>query len=459
MARPFIGTGHFSYFAGNEERGARTLGNSDHINEKGHFLFGGWDTVELAGRFGTPLYVISEEMIRARCRSVRETFLNRWENVFAVYAGKAFLPLAMCRIVQSEGLGLDLVSGGELYTALAAGFPPEKTFFHGNSKTREELRFALSSGVGRIVVDSMSELETLEEEAAAAGKNPAVLFRVAPGVDAHTHKYILTGHTGSKFGFPLAGGSLNAAVRRASASEHVCLKGFHFHIGSQIFENTSHVMAVEIMVRAIAGFKKEIGFVTEELNMGGGYGVEFAPEGKTPRIDAFTDAMMRALEEECRSAGVDRPRVIIEPGRWIVSEAGITLYTVQAIKKIDGIVTYASIDGGMTDNPRPSLYGAKYWAVAAGKMNREASAKVTVAGRCCESGDILIENLKTPPLERGDLLAVLNTGAYTFSMASNYNRIPRPAAVLVSPGRANVIAERQTYDDVLRWDRIPEHLR
>ena len=435
------------------------MGNSEHVNEKGHFLFGGWDTVELAERFGTPLYVISEEMIRDRCRTVRETFLNRWENVFAVYAGKAFLPLAMCRIVQSEGLGLDLVSGGELHTALAAGFPTEKTFFHGNSKTRDELCFALSSGVGRIVVDSLSELEILEEEAAAAGKKPAILFRVAPGVDAHTHKYILTGHTGSKFGFPLAGNSLNMAVRRASASEHVCLKGFHFHIGSQIFENTSHIMAVEIMVRAIAGFKREIGFVTEELNMGGGYGVEFAPEGKTPRIDAFTDAMMRALEEECRSAGVDRPRVIIEPGRWIVSEAGITLYTVQTMKNIEGIVTYASVDGGMTDNPRPSLYGAKYWAVPAGKMDRETSDTVTVAGRCCESGDILIENLKTPPLERGDLLAVLNTGAYTFSMASNYNRIPRPAVVLVSDGKADVIVPRQSYDDLIRGETLPEHLR
>ena len=433
--------------------------SSEQVHEKKHFQFGGWDTVELAGRFGTPLYVVSERMIRERCGAVRETFLNRWENVFAVYAGKAFLPLAMCKIVQSEGLGLDLVSGGELYTALAAGVPPENTFFHGNGKTREELRFALSAGVGRIVVDGMSELETLEEEAAAAGKQPSILFRVAPGVDAHTHKYILTGHTGSKFGFPLSGDSLKEAVRRACASERLRLKGFHFHIGSQIFENTSHVMAVEIMTQTMAGFKRELGFVTEELNMGGGYGVEFSPDGETPRIDSFTDAMMGALEEKCRTAGISRPRVIIEPGRWIVSEAGITLYTVQAIKAIDGIVTYASVDGGMTDNPRPSLYGAKYWAVAAGKMDLEASDTVTVAGRCCESGDILIENLKTPPLERGDLLAVLNTGAYTFSMASNYNRLPRPAVVLVSEGRADVIVPRQSYEDLLRGEVLPDHLR
>lgn len=426
---------------------------------KEHFIYGGWDTVELAGRFGTPLYVLSEEKIRERCRAVRKMFLERWDNVSAVYAGKAFLPLAMCGIIHSEGLGLDLVSGGELFTASAAGFPLEKTFFHGNSKTREEIRFAISSGVGRIVVDGLSELETLEEEAAVSGRKVSILFRVTPGVDAHTHKYILTGHTGSKFGFPLAGDSLKDAVRQVMHSAHICLKGFHFHIGSQIFENTSHLLAVDIMVNSIAGFFRELGFVTEELNMGGGYGVEFDPEGRSPAIEMFTDAMMRRLEEGCRAAGVTRPRVVIEPGRWIVSEAGITLYTVQTIKKIDGVITYAGVDGGMTDNPRPSLYGARYWAVAAGKMGQEASTVVTVAGKCCESGDILIEGLKTPALERGDVLAVLNTGAYTFSMASNYNRIPRPAVVLVGEGRAEIIVERQTYEDLLRGERIPEHLK
>jgi diaminopimelate decarboxylase len=429
------------------------------VNEKGHFLFGGWDVTELAAQFGTPLYVLSEEAVRARCRAVKESFMDRWKNSLAVYAGKAFLPLAMCRIIAAEGLGLDVVSGGELHTAKSAGFPMEKIFFHGNSKTAEELRYALETGVGRIVVDGPSELDVLEEVARAAGKQADILLRVTPGVDAHTHKYILTGQTGSKFGFPLSGNSLRDAVQKARKSQCLSLKGFHFHIGSQIFENTSHVMAVGIVVKTLAEFSRDLGFIADELNMGGGYGVEFDPERKSPSIDSFTDAMMEALSAGCESEGIPMPRVVIEPGRWIVSEAGITLYTVQAVKTVDGMVTYAGVDGGMTDNPRPSLYGAKYWAVAAGKMNMEASATVTVAGKCCESGDVLIEGLKVPALERGDVLAVLNTGAYTFSMASNYNRIPRPAAVLVSPGKADVIAERQTYDDVLRWDRIPEHLQ
>jgi len=427
-------------------------------NEKGHFLFGGWDVAELAKKFGTPLYVLSEDMIRARCRAVKASFMDKWENALAVYAGKAFLPLAMCRIIESEGLGIDVVSGGELHTAKAAGFPMEKVFFHGNSKTREEIRYALESGVGRIVVDGISEFETLEEEASSLGRKASILFRVSPGVDAHTHKYILTGHTGSKFGISLVGNDLQDAVRRAMRSEIVSLRGFHFHIGSQIFENTSHVMAVDVLVKTLAGLAADPGFTAEELNMGGGYGVEFDPSRKSPEIGMFTDAMMERLAEGCASAGIPRPRVIIEPGRWIVSEAGVTLYTVQTVKPISGIVTYVSVDGGMTDNPRPSLYGAKYWAVAAEKMNEDPSETVTIAGKCCESGDVIAENLKVPPLRRGDLVAVLNTGAYTFSMASNYNRIPRPAVVLVSPGKADVIVERQTYDDLLRWERIPEHL-
>lgn len=430
----------------------RKAGNQD------KFFFGGWDVTELAARFGTPLYVFSEDGIRSRCRAVRESFMDRWENSLAVYAGKAFLTLAMAKIVASEGLGLDAVSGGEIHTAARAGFPMEKVFFHGNSKTEEELRYGLSCGVGRIVVDGPQELEVLERIAEMVGKRADILLRVTPGVDAHTHKYIQTGQLGSKFGFPLGGDSLSEAVKRAMSSRGVSLKGFHFHIGSQIFENTSHVLSVKVLVKALGGFFRDYGFVTGELNMGGGFGVEFDPDKATPSINSFTDAMMEALERGCEDEGIPRPRVIVEPGRWIVSESGITLYTVQNVKTVDGQVTYVGVDGGMTDNPRPALYGAKYWAVAAGKMDREATETVTVAGKCCESGDLLVEGLRVPPPERGDILAVLNTGAYTFSMASNYNRIPRPAAVLVSPGRADVIAERQTWDDVIQWDRVPDHL-
>ncbi len=427
------------------------------INEQGCFVFGGWDVSELAGRFGTPLYVLSEEAIRSRCAELKETFMDRWQDVSAVYAGKAFLTLAMCRIIQSEGLGLDLVSGGELFVARAAGFPLKKAFLHGNGKTVEELSLALSAGVGRIVVDSLSELEALEREAASLNMVASILLRVSPGVDPHTHKHIITGHSGSKFGFPVAGESLNEAVGRAIRSENISLKGFHFHIGSQIFEKDSHVMAVEIITRRMAKFSRDFGLVTEELNMGGGFGVDFSPEGRTPRIEEFTDPMMNCLEDCCRSHGIKRPFVTIEPGRWIVSEAGVTLYSVQTVKKVGGLV-YVAVDGGMTDNPRPALYGAKYSAVAACRMNEEATEKVTLAGKCCESGDILVEGMATPSLDRGDLVAVLNTGAYNFSMASNYNRLPRPAVVLVSNDRADVIVARQSYDDLIQGESIPDHL-
>lgn len=424
-----------------------------------HLRFGGWDTVELAERFSTPLYVLSEDAVRNRCRSVREMFMDRYDGAFAVYAGKAFLTMSMCRIIQSEGLGLDLVSGGELFTAQQAGFPLDRAFLHGNAKTEDELAYALQAGVGRIVVDSRSELETLGELARDMGRRAAILLRIAPGVDAHTHKYIRTGHTGSKFGFPLIGDDLRDAVRLCMTSESLDLRGIHFHIGSQIFESTAHVMAVDILMDLLAGLARDLGFQAGEANLGGGFGVDLLDEGKSPEIASFTDPMMDHLAARCREAGLPRPRVTIEPGRWIVSDAGITLYRVQTVKRVGDLVTYVGVDGGMTDNPRPSLYGAKYRAVVANRMDQETTETVTVVGKCCESGDVLVEGLRTPHLERGDLIAVSSTGAYTFSMASNYNRTPRPAVVLVSEGRADVIAERQSYEDLIRGERIPGHLR
>ena len=426
---------------------------------EGHLRFGGWDTVELAERFGTPLYVLSEDAVRKRCRSVRETFINRHDGAFAAYAGKAFLTMAMCRIVQSEGLGLDLVSGGELFTAQQAGFPLDRTFLHGNAKTKDELTHALQAGVGRIVVDGRSELETLAELARGMGRRAAILLRIAPGVDAHTHRYIRTGHTGSKFGFSLIGDDLRDAVGFCMASESLDLRGMHFHIGSQIFESTAHVMAVDILVDLLAALARDAGFQAGEVNLGGGFGVDLLDEGRNPEIASFTDPMMDHLTAKCREAGLLRPRVTIEPGRWIVSDAGITLYRVQTVKRVGDLVTYVGVDGGMTDNPRPSLYGAKYRAAVANRMDQGATETVTVVGKCCESGDVLVEGLRTPPPERGDLIAVFSTGAYTFSMASNYNKIPRPAVVLVSGGRADVIAERQSYEDLLRGERIPGHLQ
>jgi diaminopimelate decarboxylase len=427
--------------------------------------------VELARKFGTPLYVIDESVLRARCAEIRETFLSKWPNTEAYYASKAFLTTAMARVAEQEGLGLDVVSGGELFTALAARFPPSRIVMHGNAKSERELRAALSSGVGRIVADGIMELELLARVAAGTGQRPAILIRVAPGVNPSTHSHLVTGHIGSKFGLPIEGNFLENAVKFALASPHLALKGFHFHVGSQIFENGSHVESVRRVVALAEKMKAVLGFETEELSLGGGFGVGKFPDvsgcpgipSAEPHVSLrfFTDAMMETLTRECASRGLAIPAVSIEPGRWVVAEAGITLYTVETVKRLPG-VTYAGVDGGMPDNPRPSLYQAAYEGVLANKIGLppgELTEKVTIAGKCCETGDILIESLTLPRVDRGDILAVFNTGAFNFSMASNYNRLPRPAVVFVKDGQADVVVARQTEEDLLRGDSVPERLR
>jgi diaminopimelate decarboxylase len=437
-----------------------------------HLLWGNADCVELARTFGTPLYVMDESMIRARCAEVRSAFLEKWPATTACYASKAFLTKTMARMVCQEGLGLDVVSGGELHTALAADFPPSRIELHGNAKSERELRAALSAGVGRVIVDGVMELELLAALAAETGRKADILIRVAPGVNPHTHAHIVTGHTGSKFGLPIEGELLESAVKFALASPGLALKGFHFHIGSQIFENSSHVEAVGRIAALAARLKTRLGFEAEELNLGGGFGVgklpdfshsPHSPDKNVPSeshvpLHLFTDAMMEALTRECRARGLARPAVAIEPGRWIVAEAGITLYAVETIKRLPG-VTYVGVDGGMPDNPRPSLYQAAYEGVVANKISAPAAEKATIAGKCCETGDILVESIALPPVERGDIVAIFNTGAYNFSMASNYNRLPRPAVVLVKDGRADVVVARQTHDDLLRGDAIPDRMR
>lgn len=423
-----------------------------------NLVFGGWDVLELASRFGTPLYVLSEDIVRKRCGIIRSSFLEKYEKTQAVYASKAFLTLAMCRILQEEGIGLDVVSGGELSMALKAGFPMDKVMFHGNNKLPREIELALKSGVGRIVVDSESEFDLLEAIAGSMGVRASVLFRVAPGVDAHTHKYIATGHTASKFGMPVMGDGISSLAERAMRSGHIELKGFHYHVGSQLMENVSHLMAADVMLDLMKKLKDSLGFETEELNIGGGFGVPQLPGERGVQVSDFTGPVMERICNGCREKGLEMPAVIIEPGRWIVSEAGITLYSVGAVKEIPGVMTYVSVDGGMTDNPRPALYGATYHGVIANRMGEEAIETVTVVGKCCESGDVIIRDLKVPPVRRGDVLAVYNTGAYNFSMASNYNMNLRPAVVLVSEGRADLIVRRQSYEDLLMYDMVPEHL-
>ena len=415
--------------------------------------WGGVDCKFLADTFGTPLYVYDTGIIKSRCRELRTTFLERWQNTSVHYAGKAFLTLAMAKIIADQGLGLDVVSGGELYTALAAKFPPERIEFNGNAKSREELDMAIRSGVGRIIVDHPDEIAVIEQLAEKYGRVQNILIRVAPGVDAHTHKAIATGQTDSKFGFPAGGKMLYDAITHAMTCTHVNLTGLHFHVGSQLFDNQDFVMAVTKTLDLVKTLNNDLGFITHELNMGGGFGAVISPDVPAMKSEYYTDVMMKTLIDGSEHLGLEVPHVILEPGRWIVSEAGITLYRVENIKELQG-VTYIAVNGGMADNPRIALYGAEYVGVKidepdAKAYDREGGTHVSVVGKCCESGDVLIENAKLPWLKAGDVIALYNSGAYTFSMSSNYNCLPRPAVVFVEDGEARIVVERQSCEELI----------
>lgn len=421
--------------------------------ENRNFIFANYDTVEIAKKYGTPLYVISEEIIRDKCREIRVDFLKKHKNTKAYYASKAFLTMAMCKIIESEGLGLDVVSGGELYTAIKADFPMDRIMFHGNNKSYDEIEMAIKNNVGRIVVDHVDEIYVIEEIAHRMNKIVKILIRVTPGVEGHTHKYISTGQKDSKFGIPLEKEIIDEVVCKAMKSKHIELLGFHFHIGSNLFEKDSYIIAVKTVMKLYKRLKDDLGFIAKELNTGGGYGIYYTKYDCTKPLKYFTDGIMETVIECCEDMNIDMPAVIIEPGRWIVGEAGITLYTIGAVKDIPNIRTYASVDGGLPDNPRPALYSAKYEAIIANKYNLEPDRLVTISGKCCETGDILIWDLKAPEIKRGDILAVLSTGAYNYSMANNYNKIPRPAVLLLSKNGEKIIVERETYEDLLRKER------
>jgi len=424
-----------------------------------NYVFQEFDTVELAKKYGTPLYVLSEDILRDKCREVRETFLKVYPNTQAVYASKAFLTKAMCKIIEREGLGLDVVSGGELFTAREAAFPMEKVIFHGNNKSFEELEMAIDFGVGRIVVDHQEEIPMIESLAKEKGKVVHCLFRITPSIEGKTHKYIMTGQKDSKFGIPLEIETLKELVEKVQKSSMLSLRGFHFHIGSQLFENHIYEGAIEIIGKLAKELKTNQGMVLEELNVGGGFGIQYRGDEKTKPLSFFTEVIMHSVERIFKEFTLPIPKIIIEPGRWIVGEAGITLYTIGAIKEIPGVRTYASVDGGFPDNPRPALYGAKYDGIIANKAEKEKTYRATIAGKCCESGDILIWDLPVPKLTAGDILAVKNTGAYNYSMANNYNKIPKPAVVLISGDQSNIIVKRETYEDLLRGEALPKHLQ
>jgi diaminopimelate decarboxylase len=435
------------------------LHGTSRINEKGHLEIGGCDTVDLVKTYGTPLYVMDEALIRERCRQFMEAFRASGLRFQVAYASKAFCVMAMCRLVEEEGLSLDVVSDGELYTALQAGYPPERIHFHGNNKTPFEIEMALDAGIGCFVVDNFTELGMLNELAGAKGLVAKALLRVTPGVEAHTHDYISTGQTDSKFGFDIGNGTAFRAVQQASQQEHVELLGLHSHIGSQIFEVEGFRMAVEKVANFAADIRDQLGITLSVINLGGGFGIRYK-EGDTPLPPRqYVEAIAGAVKETFSVRDYPLPEIWIEPGRSIVGEAGTTLYTVGTSKEIPGVRKYIAVDGGMTDNPRPALYQAVYEAMLANRAEEPDEETVSVAGKACESGDMLIWDLSLPVARPGDILAVSCTGAYNYSMASNYNRIRRPAVVFVKDGQADIVVQRETHEYLVGLDVIPERLR
>jgi diaminopimelate decarboxylase len=423
------------------------------VNEHGHLTIGGFDTVELANRYGTPLYVMDENVIRKALRDYKKSIDENYQNGGMVaYASKACCFKEICRIVMQEGCGIDVVSGGELYTAMQVGFPAERIYFHGNNKTEAELRMALDYGVGRIVVDNITELHLLSEISASMGKKADIYLRITPGIEAHTHDFIKTGQIDSKFGITLENGDALNAVKTATQLIGISLKGLHCHIGSQIFDEQPFIHAAEVMLNFIAQIREQTGVVLKELNLGGGFGVRYTNKDSPKEYGEYMRLVSAVLNEKAEKRNLPVPYIVIEPGRSIVAPAGITLYTVGSIKEIPGIRSYLSIDGGMTDNPRYALYKSPYTAVVANKAGRPADCVYTIAGRCCESGDLIQENVKLQRCRRGDILAVLTTGAYNYSMSSNYNRIPRPAVVMVRDGVSRIVVKAESYEDLVRND-------
>ncbi len=433
------------------------------VNDAGHLEIGGCDTVDLARQFGTPLYVVDETALRDNCRRYQAAFAARYPGESEVsYAGKAFLVTAMARLVEEERLSLDVASSGELYTALQAGFPPERILHHGNYKSDEELTMALDAGVGRIVVDNFFELRRLNSVAGEAGRVQPILLRVAPGIDPHTHRRIRTGQEDSKFGLNVRDGAAMEAIQEALRMPNIKLLGIHCHIGSQLLDAKSHEDAIDVMVAFLAEIRERTGQTMAELNIGGGLGVRYLPDHNPPTYEEFADLVCGALTTSLKRYDLAPPRLLQEPGRALIAETGTTLYTIGPTKRISiteepGIRYYVSVDGGMSDNPRPQLYDAVYTAMIANRAGQPRDRVVTIAGKHCET-DILIWNLPLGDTDQDDILAVQSTGAYNHAMASNYNRFRRPTVVFVQNGQADVVYERETLDDLLSRDRIPERL-
>ena len=422
------------------------------INEKGHLTIGGVDTVDLTHIYGTPLLVYDVALFRERAVAFKETFSSMGVQAQVAYASKAFSSIGIYEVAKQQGLSLDVVSGGELYTAVAADFPREKIHFHGNNKSYMELQFAFDEEVGCIVVDNFSEIALLKEISESRKMKMNILIRVTPGVEAHTHDYITTGQEDSKFGFDLKNGQTDKAFLSLYNHPYLQLLGMHCHIGSQIFETDAFRYAAEVLMDKMITWRNEYSFTCTVLNLGGGFGIRYTEEDKPLSPATYSKEMTLVVLEMSQKHGYPVPEIWIEPGRSLVGDAGITLYTAGSSKEVPGIRKYVAVDGGMSDNIRPALYGAKYTAAAANRMHETHDQKVTIAGKCCESGDKLIEEAYLPSLLEGDIIALFCTGAYGYSMASNYNRLPKPAIVFCENGQHQLAVRRETYEDVIRLD-------
>lgn len=428
------------------------LHGSSKINENGHLEIGGVDTVKLASEYGTPLYVYDVALIRERARSFKKAFTEKGVKAQVAYASKAFSTIAMVQLANQEGLSLDVVSAGELYTAIKAGFPVDRIHFHGNNKSIEEIEMGVEAGIGCFVTDNFFEIKLLEEIAKKHDKTISVLLRITPGVEAHTHDYITTGQEDSKFGFDLASGQVEKAILATLRSPHINLLGIHCHIGSQIFETTGFLMAVDKIFESIKKWNETMDYLPKVLNLGGGFGIRYTHEDDPLPPYKYVEGIIDAVKTHVDQMKIDLPEIWIEPGRSIVGDAGTTLYSVGSHKEIPNIRKYIAVDGGMSDNLRPALYQAKYEAVLANRMNDDVEETVSIAGKCCESGDMLIWDLPLPKANANDILAVFCTGAYGYSMSNNYNRIPRPAVVFVENGEASLVVRREHYEDLVKFD-------
>lgn len=431
----------------------RMLTGTMKINAKNHLEIGGVDTVDLVQKYGTPIYVYDIARIKEQADKFKKTFKRKNVKAQVAYASKAFSSLALYQILAKEDVSLDVVSGGELYTAIQAGFPSQRIHFHGNNKSKSEIEAALDYRIGCFVVDNFYELEMLDRLSREREQSINVLIRVTPGVEAHTHEYISTGQVDSKFGFDLNSGQAQKALQSIASMPYIELLGLHSHIGSQIFETEGFTMAIETLLKQAKQWEEDFGFELKVLNLGGGFGIRYIPEDEPLAIEEHTTAIIESVEASTKELQLSMPEIWIEPGRSLVGDAGVTLYQIGSQKKIPDVRHYLAVDGGMADNIRPALYDAKYTGILANRANDATEETYSIAGKACESGDMLIWDLPLPKAESKDILAIFSTGAYGYAMASNYNRIPRPPVVFVENGEDFLAIKRETYADMLRLDQ------